>query len=354
MQALGNGARLGLVVEQHAPHRFVAAPADDVSFRLGFTDAEGEPEKPAPVCGSADQRVGVGADRPARRLEAHGLASCEGSVLDDVGHPVVPRDDDRGHGILDDDIPGTVGRLARDPLGDSACFDLGRLRQERAGVRDLERLRALVGDDDGDTEVGRLEQMLGERHRQSDAAVRRGVARQIAGVEGDAGPGEALHVRHLRALVDGGDVLSLLLEDREDADWCAMPRATGGARRDADLLAATIDMNELLGERRNDDDGTGRREFRSPDELAGLELRVGDEACGLGRIRHRDECGAGHHVQRATARQGLALTMCRHGLTSCAGGLRREISGPRQKADRLHAAPRPSAVHRRHGVTDVR
>ena len=95
-------------------------------------------------------------------------------------------------------------------------------------------------------DIGQLEQALGKGNRQAHAAVRCRVARQRAGVQGDAGPGDALHERHVAVLVEVGVVLGLLLHDAEDAGRGFIARR---ARRNGRLLdhapAAVVDRDAL-------------------------------------------------------------------------------------------------------------
>src|SRR5262249_42241019 len=57
-------------------------------------------------------------------------------------------------------------------------------------------------DDDALADLGETPQALRGACRQTDAAMRSGVARYYAQVHRDAGPGDALHVRHRRTAVD--------------------------------------------------------------------------------------------------------------------------------------------------------
>ena len=63
----------------------------------------------------------------------------------------------------------------------------------------------------------RIEQTRRERERQSNAAMGCRTAWQNTPMERDAGPGDALHVRHVRIVIEVRVVLRLLLNDAENA-----------------------------------------------------------------------------------------------------------------------------------------
>jgi len=52
-------------------------------------------------------------------------------------------------------------------------------------------------------------------HRQPHATRRCWVARQVSRVDRDVGPGEPLHVRHLRTFINARFVTNLLLQNRK-------------------------------------------------------------------------------------------------------------------------------------------
>ena len=98
------------------------------------------------------------------------------------------------------------------------------------------------------------------------------VARQVAGVERDARPGEALGERHRRVVVQARVVVGVFLQDREHAGRRLVPGAAGGASRDPDPDAVAIHIDELIGERDDDRHRPRRRALGIPHVLAGLEL----------------------------------------------------------------------------------
>jgi hypothetical protein len=59
----------------------------------------------------------------------------------------------------------------------------------------------------------RIEQIRRELERHSNAAMGCRTTWQNASMECDAGPGDALHVRHIRIVIQAGIVLGILLDD---------------------------------------------------------------------------------------------------------------------------------------------
>src|SRR4029079_3902496 len=106
--------------------------------------------------------------------------------------------------------------------------------------------------DDRRPDLGDGVEIVGEIRWQVHAAVRVGIARQIADMERDALPGELLHVRHRLAIGGRGWRLGLV-EEGEHAGRRRMARLAGRAGGDADQDAVAIDEDELLRDR--DDDG---------------------------------------------------------------------------------------------------
>ena len=68
----------------------------------------------------------------------------------------------------------------------------------------------------------------------------------LALVQGDAGPGDALHERHRRAAVDIGAVEFLLADDAEDAGRRRQRGHAGGDQRVGDFLAVGVEVELLL------------------------------------------------------------------------------------------------------------
>ena len=130
-----------------------------------------------------------------------------------------------------------------------------RLRPEQGRVRDVAGGDVVAHDQHPQAELRRAEQPLGEGHGQPYAAVRGRMAGEIAGVQRDAGPGDALHERHLAVLVEVGAVILLLLHDGEDAGRRLVADRAGGDRRLHDLALGVVDRDALVAER---DDGHQR------------------------------------------------------------------------------------------------
>src|SRR3546814_19843980 len=75
--------------------------------------------------------------------------------------------------------------------------------------------------------LGDAVEVLSEGQGQPYAAMRCRIAWEIAGMHGDAAPGEPLHVRHRRIIVEVCFVIDLLLQDRENPQ---IGRASGRER----------------------------------------------------------------------------------------------------------------------------
>ncbi len=88
--------------------------------------------------------------------------------------------------------------------------DQSRVRDVRAGS--LWSLAMMTGVPICVTENNSRE----KRHRQSHAAVRGRIPRQLAGVERDSRPRQAVHVRHRRVVVGAGPMVAVLLQNGED------------------------------------------------------------------------------------------------------------------------------------------
>ena len=131
-----------------------------------------------------------------------------------------------------------------------------------------------AGDDDRRTEMRHLEQPGRKIERQAHAAMRGRIARQIAGMQRDARPGQPVHVGHRRIVVGRGMVVLVLLQHHEHAGRRRVPRLAGRAGRDGYADAVAIDVHQLLRQRDDHRDRPGRLAIRMPGELAGLQ--VGD------------------------------------------------------------------------------
>ncbi len=88
-------------------------------------------------------------------------------------------------------------------------------RQQR--MREAGRGDFAGGDDDPRAHLGPAPHLRGKGQRHADAAMRRRIARQHAGVHRDTRPGDPLHERHRRAAIDVGVVKLVLLDDAENA-----------------------------------------------------------------------------------------------------------------------------------------
>ena len=153
--------------------------------------------------------------------------------------------------------------LALDLLSRGGAEDRSRIGHRR-------RIGMASGKDDRRPDLGDGVEVVGEIGRQVNAAVRVGIARQIADMQRDALPGELLHVRH-RLAIGGRGVHLGLVEDGEHAGRRRMARLAGRDGRGADQDAVAIDEDELLRDRDDDGDRTFRRALRVPDELTRLE-----------------------------------------------------------------------------------
>jgi hypothetical protein len=138
------------------------------------------------------------------------------------------------------DRRGASGALA------TRKVDAGGGRLEKLRVVELGQADVVAHDQHAHADVGQVEQALGEVHRHAHAAVRSGIARQDAGVQRDAGPGDALHERHVAVLVEVGIVDGLLLHDAEDAGRRLVAgRASRDRRLHQHLARAVVDGDSL-------------------------------------------------------------------------------------------------------------
>jgi hypothetical protein len=76
-------------------------------------------------------------------------------------------------------------------------------------------------------------------------------------MQGDARPGESLHMRHLRPFINGRGVADFLLQHRKDARRGVFARLAGTNRRVPDPDAITEDIKRLIGNAGDDHDRTG-------------------------------------------------------------------------------------------------
>ena len=129
------------------------------------------------------------------------------------------------------------------------------------------------GEDHRRSDLGDGVDFVGEVGRQVHAAMRVGIARQIADMKRDALPGQPLHIRHRLAIGCRGVHLGLL-QDGEHAGWRRMAGLAGRAGRDADQDAVAIDEDKLPRDRDVDGDRPLGRTLGMPEELPGLEIGV--------------------------------------------------------------------------------
>ena len=94
---------------------------------------------------------------------------------------------------------------------------------------------------------------------QPDAAVRGRIARQLAGMQRNARPGDALHEGHRCIVIKIGVVLSILLENAVDAGRCLVAALPGRHGRAQDFALSIVDGDALLAQRHDGHDGWAAR-----------------------------------------------------------------------------------------------
>ncbi len=175
------------------------------------------------------------------------------------------------------------GGVGRRIVGDEGLrHDLLRHQQRmrEGGRRDRTRR-----DDDARAHPGPVPHLHGKRHRHADAAVRRRIARQYAGVQRNARPGDALHVRHRCAAVDVGAVHLVLLDDAEHAHRGRMTLHARRYRALGEQAVGVVDADLLLIDR----DGDDQRSLRLGVGFLEGSFGLGGRPAGLrlARLRHR-------------------------------------------------------------------
>ena len=123
------------------------------------------------------------------------------------------------------------------------------------------------GDDDPRAHLGPVPHLHGKGHGHADAAMRGRIARQHAGMHGDAGPGDPLHIGHRRAAIDVGMMQLLFLDDAEHAHRRRMALHARGDRRFREEAVGVVDPQLLLVDRDRDDQRSlrlGRLPFPAP------------------------------------------------------------------------------------------
>ena len=144
-------------------------------------------------------------------------------------------------------------------------------------MREVGRCDRAGRDDDARAHPGPGPHLHGKRRWHADAAVRRRIARQHTGVQGDARPGEALHVRHRRAAIDVGAVHLVLLNDAEHAHRGRMPLHSCRDRAFGEQTVAVVDAHLLLLDR----DGNDQRPVRLGAGVLARGLVLGGRLAGL-------------------------------------------------------------------------
>ena len=125
-------------------------------------------------------------------------------------------------------------------------LDAGRIRLEEVRVIEFGKRDVVAHDHHPHADVGQIEQPLGEVDGQAHAAVRGRMAGQHAGVHGNAGPGDALHERHVAVFVEVGVVVRLLLHDAEYAGRRLVAGRSGRNRRLQEHPAAAVVDRDAL------------------------------------------------------------------------------------------------------------
>ncbi len=92
-------------------------------------------------------------------------------------------------------------------------------------------------------------ELHGKAHRHADAAMRRRIAWQCAGMQRDPGPGDALHVRHRRTAIEIGAVELVFLNDAEHAHRRRMAAHAGRHRRFREQAVGVVHLHRLVRDR---------------------------------------------------------------------------------------------------------
>ena len=170
-------------------------------------------------------------------------------------------------------------------FGSSAISGLRHdLLRHQQRMRETGRRHLAGRDDDARAHLGPVPHLRGKRHRHADAAVRRRIARQDAGMHRDARPGDALHERHRRAAVDVGVVHLVLLDDAEHAHRGRMALHARRHRAFGEQAVGVVDPDLLLVDRDRDDQRALR--LGAGFLFGGLGLGgwlAGASACAAGR-----------------------------------------------------------------------
>ena len=200
----------------------------------------------------------------------------------------------------------SLSRLAGERLGTRRSRRDGlRVRHQQRRVGNLDRGGVVRRDDDPHPEPRLVEHFFRKAVRHADTAMRGGVAGQRSAMQRNAVPGDALHVRHLGIVIEGGAVLLFLLDDGKDAGRRLPARGSGRDRR-ADDPAVGVVEHDVLGLDRHD----------RHDRLTGLAWRRllgGCRLCLWRRGLGGQRCQRGHRRDRhngGSPRRPIAKVMC--------------------------------------------
>ena len=123
------------------------------------------------------------------------------------------------------------------------------LRHEQSRVGNLDGCHIGGRHDHPHPRPGQVEQACGEVVWQADAAMRCRKSWQRAAVERDPGPGDALHMRHVRIVIKVGVVLRLLLNDAENAGRRLASFLAARHGRAQDPTSGVVDGDPLVAQR---------------------------------------------------------------------------------------------------------
>ncbi len=223
--------------------------------------------------------------------------------------------------------PVAAGRAVRCGRGQRQLL-AGRVRLEELGMVDGGGENIVAHDDHAQADIRQREELLGERVWQAYAPVRRRLARQHARVQGDAGPGDALHEGHVAVFIDVGGVHLLLLHHAVDAGGGLVAGRAARHRRLQDLALGVVDGDALIVERHDRQQGCA---------LTPALARLVAPRSGAGRV------GA---VQRAEQGEGCDGRSSDAPMQGAAGFHAREPRDVKAGCDHLF----PTRVGHKHGA----
>jgi hypothetical protein len=94
----------------------------------------------------------------------------------------------------------------------------------------------------------------------------------MAGMHGYTGPGQSLHLWHLRPFVDVRFVIDLFLQNSEQARRDRMAFSSGANGRMTDAHPISVNVHFLVRKADNDNDRSSGRNLRMPNVITGLEF----------------------------------------------------------------------------------